>query len=224
MINLRTPFAGIVIFIFFISGCVTAKKMDGWIGQYESVPGKLKTSDYITIKTDNIPHNENASVSHKGKGKFIPAIFYWKSEQTTISDLNPLIPINKINTSIINYANSKSLKSKLNGQKVELSFAKMPNVFSMTHKYQMFFFVVFYVQSEYFYLTPQKQDLIVSYRILKDNLETKKGEITIADPSKKINQKIFQSVKKMTWNYLDEYDNVLNAMSRELVDKLLVQL
>ncbi len=221
---LVNQFLTIIFFSLLLFSCVTPKKMDAWIGEYQSVPNKFKSSDYIIIKTENISHSDSASVSQKGESKFIPAIFYWKSQQSVLSNLNPNIPVNNISSTIINYANAKGLKKKLNGQKIELSLGKVPSVFTMTHKYQMFFFVVFYVQSEYFYLTPQKQDITVAYRILNDNSETKKGTITVADPSKKINQKIFQSVKKMTWTYLDQYDITLKDMSKELVDKLLLQL
>ncbi len=189
-----------------------------------AVPNKLKSSDYITIKTESISKSEMASTSQKGGSKFIPAIFYWKSEQTIVSDLNSAIPVNNVTTTIINYANTKGLKQKLNGQKLELSFGKLPEIFTTTHKYQMFFFVLFYVQSEYYFLTPQKQDITVSYKILKDNLPTKTGFVTVADPSKSIRQKIFQSVKKMTWNYLEDYDTNVKAMSKEIIDKIIPEI
>jgi hypothetical protein len=54
-------------------------------------------------------------------------------------------------------------------------------------------------------------------------VETKKGNITITDPSKPRELKFLQSVKKMTWNYLEEYDNIIKDMSRQFVDKLIVE-
>ena len=222
--NRINQFISIIIFSLLLLGCLTPKKMDGWIGEYESVPNKLKTSDYITIKTGNIPQSNEASVSQKGNSKFIPAIFYWKSEQTIISNLNPFIPVNNIATSIINYANAKGLRQKLNGQKIEISLGKVPEVFTTTHRYQLYFFVVFYVQREYFFVSPQQQDITFNYKILKDNAETKNGTITITDPGKPVKQKFFQSVKKMTGNYLEKYDDIINAMSKELVDKILLEI
>ena len=216
----------IAISVFlFLSGCFTPAKMDGWIEEHEGgFSKKLKTSDYIIIKTPDLPQKDQASVSEKGKGKFIPALFYWKSEHTIVSSLNPYIPIGLMNSTIIQYANTKGLKQKLNGQKIELTINKFPLVFTFTDRYQLFFFVVFYVQSEHLFIGPQKENITVSYKILKDNAETKNGTITIADPDKVVNQKLFQSVKKMTWNYLDEYDNNMRAVSKEIVDKLLLEL
>jgi hypothetical protein len=205
-----------------LSGCFTPAKMDGWIEQHEGgFSKKLKTSDYITIKTPALSEKEQASTSQKGRGKFVPAIIYWKSERTIVSTLNTYIPVGLMNSTIIQYANTKSLKQKLNGQKVELTINKFPSVFTFTDRYQLFFFLVFYVQSEHLFIRPQKEDISVSYKILKDSIETKSGTIIIPDADKTVNQKIFQSAKKLTWDYLDEYDTNIRTVSRQIVDKLL---
>lgn len=214
-----------IALLLFTSGCLTPKKMDGWINEYEGgFTTKLKTSDYITIKTPELPKNDLPSVSAKGPGKFVPAIFYWKSERTVNSSLNPYIPVVNINSTILQYANTKKMREKLNGQKIELTINKVPDMFTLVDRYQLFFFVVFYVQSERIFIAPQKQDLVINYRILKDNAETKTGTITIADPSKAKDLKFLQSVKKMTWNYLEEYDNIVKDMSKQFVDKLLLEI
>lgn len=211
--------------LLFTSGCLTAKKMDGWIEEYEGgFTTKLKTSDYITVVTPELPKSDLSSVSQKGKYKLVPAIFYWKSERSVVSSLNPYIPVVNINSTILQYANTKKLKEKLNGQKIELTINKVPAVFNLVDRYQMIFFVVYYVHWEKVFISPQKQDLIISYRILKENTEIKKGTITVADPSKPRDLKFLQSVKKMTWNYLEEYDNIIKAMSKEFTDKLLLEI
>lgn len=224
MRSLKYTFPVIIIFLFF-SGCMTPAKMDGWIEEHEGgFAKKLKTSDYITIKNPDLPQSDLASVSKKGDSKFIPALLYWKSERTIVADLNTYIPIGLMNATIIQYANTKGLKQKLNGEHIEFTLNKVPSVFTFTDKYQLFFFVVFYVQDQQFFITPQKQDIVVSYRILKDNTEVKNGTVTVADPDKAVRLKFLQSLKKMTWNYLDEYDNNVRAASKEIVDKLLLQL
>lgn len=199
--------------------------MDGWIEEYEGgFTTKLKTSDYITIKTPDLPKSDVASVSEKGKSKLVPLLFYWKSERTVVSKLNPYIPVVNINSTIIQYANTKKLREKLNGQKLELTISKVPTAFTLIDRYQLIFFVLYYVHWQKIFIGPQQQDLVITYRILKDDTETKKGVITIADPSKSVNLKFLQSVKKMTWNYLEEYDNIIKAMSKEFVDKLMLEI
>lgn len=211
--------------LLLLSGCLTPKKMDGWIEQYEGgFTTKLKTSDYITIKTPELPKSDVPSVSQKGKYKLVPALVYWKSERSVISTLNPYIPVVNINSTILQYANTKKLREKLNGQKIELSISKVPSVFTLIDRYQMIFFVLYYVHWEKIFISPQRQDLVITYRILNGNVETKKGIITVKDPSVPRNLKFLQSVKKMTWNYLEEYDNIIKAMSKDFVDKLLLEI
>jgi len=60
--------------------------------------------------------------------------------------------------------------------------------------------------------------------LLKDNVETKMGTITVADRNKPINVKVFHSVKKTYWSYLDQYNANIQAMSKEAVDKLIAEL
>ena len=59
----------IAISVFlFLSGCFTPAKMDGWIEEHEGgFSKKLKTSDYIIIKTPDLPQKDQASVSEKGR-------------------------------------------------------------------------------------------------------------------------------------------------------------
>jgi len=150
--------------------------MDGWIDEYEGgFTTKLKTSDYITVKTPDLPKSDSPSVSQKGKYKLIPALIYWRSERSIISSLNPYIPVVNINSSIIQYANTKKLREKLNGQKIELTISKIPTDFNFIMRYQLIYFVLYYVHWEKVFITPQKQDLVISYRILKENTEVKKG-------------------------------------------------
>ncbi len=73
-------------------------------------------------------------------------------------------------------------------------------------------------------MDPEKQEMIISYRLLKDNTETKKGVITIDDRNKPLHVKIFHSVKKTFWGYLDQYNYNIQLMSKELIDKLIAEL
>jgi len=61
--------------------------------------------------------------------------------------------------------------------------------------------------------------------LLKDNEETKKGTIIIKDINQKLYLKFFQfSGKKFIGRYLDQYNTNIQTMSKELVDKLIIEL
>ncbi len=219
-----------VLYFFLLisfSSCLTSRKMDKWIDrQYGStVPQKMKSSDYITIKTDNLTKSEKVSTTQKGKRKLIPALFYWHWDYSTVSTLNPYIPVSNVSTTIMPYANSKGLRQKLNGQKLELTFDQAPAVFELTEKGNLIFVLVYYIGWENIYIEPKNEEMVVAYRLLNsNNEETKKGVITITNRDQPISLKMFQSPKKMTWRYLEQYNNNIKSMSRELVDKLMLEI
>ena len=225
MTHLQKIFVIIIGFVLFATGCMTSQKMDGWIADNQIVASKLKTSDYILVKAPDIKKSDTISLTKKGKFKLIPAIVYWRTENSFVSTLNQWVPLGTFNSSLIQYANAKGLKQKLNGQKIEFSVDKFPATFSLTFVSHLIYFGLYYVQWSKDFVNPVKQNLSISYRLLKDNLETKKGTITVTDPSKAEYLKFFQtSYKKLTMRYLEQYDNNIQAISKELVDKLILEL
>ena len=214
------------IFLFLCTGCLTQRKIDRWIGaKYEpNVVNKPRQSDYISIKMPAATTSDILAKTEKRKMKMLPLLFYWKWEYGTISALNQSVPGWYFNSSVIHYANSKGLKQKLNGQKVELTVEKMPAVFSVVDKGGLVFLVLWYVTWDQIFMDPQKQDMVVSYRLMKDNVETKTGTITVSDRNKALNVKVLRSVKKTFWEYLDQYNSNVQGMSKEVIDKLIAEL
>lgn len=212
-----------VIILISFSSCLGPKKMDKWIdNHYKSTAAtKAKNSDYISIKTETT--SSPTSTTQRGKKKLIPALLFWHWDYSTVSTLHSSVPVRNINASLLPYANTKGLKQKLNGQKLELSVVKAPAAFELTEKGNLIFLGVWYVGWETIYIEPEKQDLVVSYRILKDGAETGKGEISILNRDQPISLKMMQSPKKMTLRYLDQYNANIKYMSKELVDKLLIE-
>ena len=224
---LSSAFIALVFFsIFFLPGCLTPAKVDGWIAEeYPSTPSKPKTSDYISAKTVIDYHSTVPSITHKEKNKVLPFIIYWRMESALTSTLNESIPFNIFNSSLINYASSKHLKDKLNGQKVELSIEKLPTSFSWTGVDHIIFLGIWYVEWSAVFIQPHNEDMVVSYRVLRDNQETKKGIITIKDLNQRMFLKMFHySGKKFLDRYLEAYNSNLQTMSRQFVDRLTAEL
>jgi hypothetical protein len=85
--------------------------------------------------------------------------------------------------------------------------------------------IIYAVTWEYISIQPKVNEMVVSYKIIgNDNVETKTGVISIPNPDKGVNLKAFQSIKKMTWQYLEDYDANITAMSKKLIDKLAAEL
>jgi hypothetical protein len=222
-----TTFQLLVVFLLVgFSSCLTPRKMDKRIDSHygSTVPAKVKSNDFITIKTDGMTRSDKVSTTQKGKSKLLPAVVYWQWQYSTVSTLNPFIPAGQFSADVLPYANAKGLRQKLNGQKVELTIESAPAVFSLMEKGHLVYLLVYYIGWEYIYIDPNKTDLVVSYRVLNGDTETKKGVINITNRDQPIALKMFQSTKKMTWRYLDQYSNNIKAMSKELIDKLIVEL
>lgn len=216
---------GLFLLVSF-SSCLTPRKMDKWVDQHygSTVPAKVRNNDFITVKTDNIKRTDAVSTTVKGKKKLIPALLYWHWDYSVVSTLNPYIPVSHFSSTVLPYAHTRGLRQKLGGQKVEFTIESAPASFEFTQKGHLIYVLVYYIGWEHIYIDPKKTDLAVSYRVLDGERETKSGVIHITNRDQPISLKIFQSSKKMTGRYLEQYNNNLKAMSRELVDKLLVEL
>jgi hypothetical protein len=59
---------------------------------------------------------------------------------------------------------------------------------------------------------------------MEQNTPVKEGVITIPDACKPIQLKMFQSIKKKTWTYIDQYNDNITAMSKKVVDSLITSL
>ncbi|MGZ5133973.1 MAG: hypothetical protein ACXWCG_02430 [Flavitalea sp.] len=215
----------LLIVLISLTSCLTPRKIDKWIDhEYgNTVQTKPKKSDYITIAPPQT-NNDIIAKTEKKKMKMLPLLFYWKWEYGTVSTLNEKVPHNTFQQTFIPYANGKRLKEKLNGQTVELKLDQMPATFSVVDKGGMVFLVLWAISWDRIFVDPTKQDMVVSYRLLRDGVETKKGTITIADHNKPVDVKVLHSVKKTFWEYLATYTGNVQGMSKEVADKLIVEL
>ena len=219
--------AAFVFSSFIFWGCLTPAKVDGYISDgYSGLP-RVKNNDYIILATQhNIGDKNIISVTKKDKGKVLPLILYWKFQSSVTSTLSQSVPFSYFNSTLMTYANTKGLKQKLNGQRIELSMDKLPAIFSYTSVEHLIYLGIWYVHWGSVFVQPQNQDVTISYRLLNNtNEETKKGTITIKDLNQRMYLKMFHySAKKFIWRYLDKYNSNLQAMSKEFVDKLIVEL
>lgn len=211
---------------FVLTSCLGPKKIDKWVAQqYEgSFSAKPpKKTDMITV-TSNLPFaGDHISTTEKNTSHMLPLLFYWQWDYKNTCTLNPQIPVNNFTKTVLTYSN-KGLKQKLKGQRIELTVDKIPNTFAIDDKGHMIW-VIYTFGWDVISFQPENKELIVSYKLFTaDNTEIKKGVITVADSNKKLFLKRYQSIKKRTWQYLDQYDANIAAMSKQVVDKLVAEL
>ena len=212
------------LFIVSLASCYGPRKVNSWIadkyGMTLNTQPKIK-DDYFSVSSKLVANDQQPSTTVKESKGLLPLIFYWRGHYVNTVTLNLKIPINTFITAFQSYANSKQLKQKLNGQKIELTVEQVPTIFMIDDKWQLIW-LIYAFGWDIFSVLPEKNDLTVSYRIFKDNSETKKATITIADQNKSLEH--LRKVKEGTWDYLNQYDEAIKSMAKKTVDKIIEEL
>lgn len=219
--NLKLFIAASVI----LTGCLTAKKVDKQVAkQYGEIsqPNKKKSNDNITITSSLITSDTKISTSETKTSNVLPLIIYNQWNYTNTCTLNPQIPINNF-ISTVQTASNKSLKSKLNGQKLELSVDKIPNIFAIDDKAHVIFFGYAFGWDNVSIMS-NNVDMVVTYKVSKEGLELKKGTITIPYIYDKQKLGMFKNWKKATTEFLEQYDSNITEMSKSFVEKLVAEI
>jgi hypothetical protein len=189
-----------------LTSCLTAKKVDQQVAKkYDelSQPQKKKANENIFINSGLITQDNKISTSETKTSHVLPLIIYNQWDYKNTCTLNPQIPINNF-ISTVQKAAGKGLRDKINGQKLELSIDNIPNIFTIDDKAHLIFLGYAFGWDNVSIMS-DKVDMIVSYKVSKDGLETKKGTITIPYIYDKQKLGIFKSWKKATEDFLEQY-------------------
>lgn len=219
------PALSFILVLVIFSSCMTPKKIDRWASQhYATAIVPPRKTDYITVKDASFSQGDPPSSTEKKKGKMLPLLFYWKWKLGTHTELNQAVPRTVFASAMIPYANSKRLKQKLDGQTIELTIEEVPSTFSIMDEGWLVFLIFGSVHNEVMYIDPDIKNMTVSYRVMKDNAETKSGKVSVADLNKAVDFRMFKSAKKTFFEYLDKYNFNIQTMAKETVDKIMTDL
>lgn len=209
-----------------LTGCLGPHKIDKWVAKHyadEPIDEPRQKSEQLAFVSKLPAIDEKVSHTEKNRSHLLPLLFYWKYDYSWSSTINPEIPMNNLMNSVKNYA-GHGLKAKLGGNHLELTIQQLPHGFILDDHGQYFWFIYGF-GVEHISVEPQPADMVVSYRLLNaNNEEVKKGTITVADPNQKKPLRMFHSLKKTTWQYLEQYDANIASMSKELVNKIAAEL
>jgi hypothetical protein len=225
MTSLKTNLKLFIICASILTSCLTAKKVDKQVAKLygeKQQPQKKKQIDFISITSSLTSTDNQTSTTETKTSNVLPLLFYWSWDYKNTCTLNPQIPINNFTTTVLGIAN-KRLKEKLNGQKLELSVDKIPNKFAFDDKAHLIF-IIYAFGWDNVSIKAETADLVVSYKVLNNNAESKTGIITIPYYDDKKNLGMFTSWKKATSDYLDQYDANIISMSKLFVEKLMKEI
>jgi hypothetical protein len=117
----------------------------------------------------------------------------------------------------------KGLRNKIEGQKLEINVEKIPNIFAINDKAHLIFYGYAFGWDNVS-IVSNKIDLVVTYKLSKDNVESKRGTITIPYIYDKMKLGMFKSLKTAVSEYLVQYDSNIEDMSKLFVKKLIKEL
>jgi len=213
-----------VILIF--TSCLTAKKVDRWVaGKYKDQPAPRtrKGAENISVNTTLPDMGNSMSSSELKTTRFLPLILYWQFENRTTCQLNPQIAVNNF-TNIIKTYHVNATLQKLNGRRLEVTIEKLPRTFVLTdieHAIWLVYIFAWYKLA----VEPGKEGMLVSYKLYdQTNTVVKSGEASTSNMDKGIPIGPFQSVKRKTWEYLDQYNANISTLSKEIIDSIVAEL
>ena len=209
------------ILLSSLTSCHIAQKMDAYVaGQFNNkVPKPDKRADSTIIVNSPIPSDPNELSNTVKTWKNLFLLVYWKYDYRHTCTLNPAIGVNYLRKGI--YQQSNKLKQKLNGQQLEITIEQIPGSFAIVDKGHV---VLLLVQWDKFYVEPDSKDIIVSYKLLQNGVETRSGKINIDNIQRNKPMGFFQSWKGATSEFLGRYNTDLTEMSRTIVNKLIAEL
>jgi hypothetical protein len=97
----------------------------------------------------------------------------------------------------------------------------MPGTFAIVDKGHI---VLLLIQWDKFYVEPDFKNIVVSYKLSQNGVETRLGKINIDILQKNKAMGFFQSWKGATREFLGRYNEYLMEMSRTIVNKLVAEL
>lgn len=210
-----------------LTGCLTPKKMDQWIGQkYGSTAAtfKPKATNGVSFYPHDTVKNQPVAHSERLKTKIIPAFFYWQWNYTISSELRQSVAMTQVRSGMMAQINSAALRKQLNGHTLELNVTGVPHSFLLRNRGHLIYALLFYVKWERTWIKPGNEDLVIEYRLKNGETEVKSGTVRVAAIDPDMSLKMFQSVKKLTWQYLDQYDANAKVIGRMAMNQIISEL
>jgi hypothetical protein len=207
--------------VVVMAGCTGTKKYAGFVKRHYS-------------KTDTTTHKSNLPISlvvaipsrfdtlvsvRKGESWFIPALLYWGTKETFHCELNAAVPSRIINNTFLQYADSSGLTGKLHGRRLELTIESLPTRFFYSATTDVYVLIIYAFTTTHQSITPEKSSMVLSWKLYDGQEVVKKGQVSSVFYSNPLINNL-KSMRKITWAYLDRYDQTISEMSTECLMQL----
>ena len=218
--NITRKILTLILAIIFLNSCVSTQKYSKYVTmKYAQQCKTLESNDYIEY--ENIIENEIDSIvkTEKVKSLFVPALVYWKWNNTIKCELSPKQTFMTFQNHFQYYADSLNIKEKLKEQKLIITIDSIPKTFVYTNKGFVVFMLVAYSYGGLEAIFPENNKLVLSYKVVQGTTQTKSGQIEVVNTDIPL-KNIWKSTKQFTWFYINQYENNLKRMSKFAIEKL----
>ena len=206
---------GLAVSVLITSCAVNSSKLQKQITERLNENKKNDTLSY-KIKSNNIIElklNQDISLTtncKQIKSSFIPAIFYWGWNSEVICELSKENIENQLKKDLIVKIEKEGLQTYFEDKKLQLTIDEIPTQFKFQDKGDVIYLVFGYIMSQKRYFAPELKRFKGSYQILdKENKVLVAGGFT--EPlALKSQTSIVKSTKKLSWQYLDNYNLEIN--------------
>ncbi len=212
----------ILITIIALTGCVSTKTYSSYVTQ--KLEQQIHAPDIqdknISFDFSKLEVLDNSVEAEKSKSFFIPAILYWGWENTIQCKINPNLIEKSFKLTFLHCADSIGLLNNLEGKKLEISIEAMPTSFMYTNQGNAIIFIIAYTVSELEAIYPQRENLVINYKLIKDEQTIKSGKLAAINNDQPI-KNIWKSTKQFTWLYIDQFNNNTKMLTNDIVQQLL---
>jgi len=205
--------------VSFFTSCISTEKLTSFVKpKFVNSVNETENSNIIFdfSKLDTI---ENIVQSEKLKSYIIPAILFWQWENNIKCQINPQSVGNMFKSYFIDYAKSLGLSEKLENQNLEIKIEKLPSSFIYVDKGYTIILIVGYSISELEAIYPEKQDIVIKYKLRENGQDVKSEELTIINKDTAIkNTWRTASTRIFTKIYVEQFEKNIKETAKEAVD------
>lgn len=205
-----------------LSACTNLNKFNRFVNQKYSA-NQLTSFDYktdlVNVSSAEIVKQDSLCRTERIKAIFIPALFYWYWNNTIKCTIDPKFYAQRLEYDLKIAAETSNIREKLNGNKINISIKSFPSSFIYMNKGHLLFALLSYAMIYKEGIAPLSQNMILDFEILKNDTVVRKNTIEIPNNNVFIKNS-WNSRKKLTWQYLDDYENNLKKQSSEAILKI----
>lgn len=217
----KTLLAFLVVTLF--TACISTKNYNAIVEPKFKEITTITTSENFIFDLSPLENKNSSATSKRVSSKFIPAIFFWKWEKTILCEINPFVVGQSFQDNFLKYADTLNVAKKIEGKKLAIKVEQIPNSFEYTYSVNALMLVIAFSYSETQVILPQRQNLVVSYKLSQDGTSSKEGKLIVMDRSKPLTHSS-KSTQKFTGIYIDQFKQNGKEMTKELVEKLLAEI